>query len=46
MAHSTVSAVLRRLGRGRFPRISEPDNRYERARPGELVHVGVPRMRD
>jgi transposase InsO family protein len=44
MAHSTVSAVLKRLGRGRLPRISEPDNRYERARPGELVHVDVKKL--
>jgi DNA-binding transcriptional ArsR family regulator len=32
MAHSTVSAVLKRLGRGRLPRVAEPDNRYEPAR--------------
>ena len=44
MAHSTVSAVLKRLGRGRLPRIQEPDNRYERARPGELVHVDVKKL--
>jgi transposase InsO family protein len=44
MAHSTVSAVLKRLGRGRLPRVSEPDNRYERARPGELVHVDVKKL--
>jgi transposase InsO family protein len=41
MAHSTVSAVLRRLGMGRLPRLDgdEPDNRYERPMPGELVHI-------
>ena len=44
MAHSTVSAVLKRLGRGRLPRIQESDNRYERARPGELVHVDVKKL--
>jgi transposase InsO family protein len=44
MAHSTVSAVLKRLGRGRLPRIQEPDNRYERARPGELVHIDVKKL--
>jgi transposase InsO family protein len=44
MAHSTVSAVLKRLGRGRLPRVSEPDNRYERARPGELVHIDVKKL--
>jgi transposase InsO family protein len=44
MAHSTVSAVLKRLGKGRLPRIAEPDNRYQRARPGELVHVDVKKL--
>jgi len=44
MAHSTVSAVLKRLGRGRLPRIEEPDNRYQRAHPGELVHVDVKKL--
>jgi len=44
MAHSTVSAVLKRLGRGRLARVSEPENRYERARPGELIHVDVKKL--
>jgi transposase InsO family protein len=44
MAHSTVSAVLKRLGRGRLARIQEPDNRYERGRPGELIHIDVKKL--
>jgi transposase InsO family protein len=46
MAHSTVSAVLKRHGRGRLPRPDgeQPENRYERARPGELVHVDVKKL--
>ena len=36
MAHSTVSAVLKRHGKGRLPRpdADEPERRYERAMPG------------
>jgi transposase InsO family protein len=46
MAHSTVSAVLKREGRGRLPRPDgdQPENRYERARPGELVHIDVKKL--
>jgi transposase len=46
MAHSTVSAVLKRHGRGRLPRVDagEPDHRYERPNPGELVHVDVKKL--
>ena len=46
MAHSTVSAVLKRHGKGRLPRPDgdQPDNRYERARPGELVHIDVKKL--
>jgi transposase InsO family protein len=46
MAHSTVSAVLKRHGRGRLPRIDadEPEHRYERPQPGELVHVDVKKL--
>ncbi len=46
MAHSTVSAVLKRHGRGRLPRpdADQPENRYERARPGELVHIDVKKL--
>ena len=46
MAHSTVSAVLTRHGKGRLPRLEgeRPDNRYERAQPGELVHIDVKKL--
>ena len=44
MALSTVSGILRRLGLGRLGRIGlEPPVRYERSRPGELVHIDVKR---
>jgi len=43
---STVSAWLKRLGLGRRSRLEppEPPNRYERRRPGELVHVDIKRL--
>ena len=45
MALSTVSGILRRLGLGRLGRLGlEPARRYERSRPGELVHVDVKRL--
>jgi transposase InsO family protein len=46
MAHSTVSAVLNRNGIGRLPRIDreEPENRYERPMPGELIHIDVKKL--
>ncbi|HEX6715171.1 MAG TPA: IS481 family transposase [Thermoleophilaceae bacterium] len=44
MAHSTVSLVLKRNGQGRLPRIAEADTRYERARPGELIHIDVKKL--
>jgi transposase len=46
MAHSTASAVLKRHGKGRLPRpdADQPENRYERARPGELVHIDVKKL--
>jgi transposase InsO family protein len=46
MAASTVSAVLRRAGLGRLRALdpAEPANRYERARPGELVHIDVKKL--
>lgn len=46
MAHSTVSAVLKRNGQGRLPHpdADRPDNRYERAMPGELVHIDVKKV--
>ncbi len=46
MALSTVSAVLRRIGLGKRSRLlpPEPANRYERKRPGELVHLDVKKL--
>jgi hypothetical protein len=46
MALSTVSAVLRRVGLGKRSRLEppEPPNRYERRRPGELIHVDVKKL--
>jgi len=45
MALSTVSGILTRLGLGRLGRIGlEPPRRYERTRPGELVHIDVKRL--
>jgi transposase InsO family protein len=42
---STVSAILRRCGMGRLGRLGlQPAQRYERARPGELVHVDVKKL--
>jgi transposase InsO family protein len=46
MALSTVSAVLRRVGLGKLSRLEppEPANRYERRRPGELIHIDVKKL--
>jgi transposase InsO family protein len=46
MPRSTVSAVLARIGLGRLSRLEppEPPNRYERKRPGELVHIDVKKL--
>jgi len=45
MALSTVSGILTRLGLGRLGRIGlEQPVRYERDRPGELVHIDVKRL--
>jgi transposase InsO family protein len=45
MPHSTVSAVLKRNGVGRLGRLGlEPAVRYERQRPGELVHIDVKKL--
>jgi transposase InsO family protein len=46
MAVSTVGAVLARLGLNRLARLEppEPPNRYERRRPGELVHLDVKKL--
>jgi transposase InsO family protein len=45
MALSTVSGILTRIGLGRLGRLGlEPARRYERACPGELVHVDVKKL--
>ena len=45
MPLSTVSAVLGRAGLGRLGRLGlEPARRYERSRPGELVHIDVKKL--
>jgi transposase InsO family protein len=45
MPLSTVSVILRRHGVGRLGRIGlEPAVRYERSRPGELVHIDVKKL--
>jgi len=45
MPLSTVSGILTRIGMGRLGRLGlEPAQRYERARPGELVHVDVKKL--
>jgi transposase InsO family protein len=46
MPLSTVSAWLRRIGLGKRSRLvpPEPPNRYELARPGQLVHVDVKKL--
>ena len=42
---STVSAVLKRCGMGKLGRLGlQPAERYERARPGELIHVDVKKL--
>jgi transposase InsO family protein len=45
MALSTVSGILTRIGMGKLGRLGlEPAQRYERARPGELVHIDVKKL--
>jgi transposase InsO family protein len=45
MPLSTVSGILTRCGMGRLGRLGlEPAVRYERSRPGELVHVDVKKL--
>jgi transposase InsO family protein len=42
---STVSGILTRIGMGRLGRLGlEPAQRYERARPGELIHIDVKKL--
>ncbi len=45
MALSTVSGILTRAGMGRLGRLGlEPAERYERQRPGELIHIDVKKL--
>ena len=46
MALSTVSGILQRIGLGKLSRLEppEPPNRYERKRPGELIHIDVKKL--
>ncbi|MEX2107491.1 MAG: IS481 family transposase [Solirubrobacterales bacterium] len=46
MASSTVSGVLGRIGLGKLSRLGppEPPNRYERSKPGELIHIDVKKL--
>jgi transposase InsO family protein len=45
MPLSTVSGILHRIGMGKLGRLGlEPVVRYERQRPGELIHVDVKKL--
>src|SRR5438132_5136455 len=45
MAETTVSGILTRIGLGRLGRLGlEPAVRYERRRPGELLHIDVKKL--
>src|SRR5437016_3770143 len=45
MALSTVSGILTRIGMGKLGRLGlEPAERYERERPGELIHIDVKKL--
>jgi transposase InsO family protein len=45
MAETTVSGILTRSGLGRLGRLGmEPERRYERSRPGELLHIDVKKL--
>jgi transposase InsO family protein len=46
LALSTVSLWLKRIGLGKRSRLEppEPPNRYERCRPGELIHIDVKKL--
>jgi transposase InsO family protein len=45
MALSTVSGILTRIGMGKLGRLGlEPAHRYERERPGELIHIDVKKL--
>jgi transposase InsO family protein len=45
MPETTVSAILTRVGLGKLGRLGlETARRYERSRPGELVHIDVKKL--
>ena len=45
IALSTVSGILSRIGLGKLGRLGlEPAQRYERERPGELVHIDIKKL--
>jgi transposase InsO family protein len=45
MALSTVSGILTRIGMGKLGRMGlKPAVRYERQRPGELIHIDVKKL--
>lgn len=46
MALSTVSGILAGIGLGKLSRLEPPEplNRYERKRPGELIHIDVKKL--
>ena len=45
MSLSTVSGILSRIGMGKLGRLGlEPAVRYERERPGELIHIDIKRL--
>jgi transposase InsO family protein len=45
MPHTTVSGILTQIGMGRLGRLGlEPAERYERKRPGELVHIDIKKL--
>ena len=45
MPEKTVGGILTRIGLGRLGRLGlNPANRYERSRPGELIHVDVKKL--
>jgi transposase InsO family protein len=45
MPETTVSGILTRIGMGRLGRLGlEPALRYEKQRPGELVHIDVKKL--
>ncbi len=45
IAPKTVQGILTRVGLGRLGRLGlEPPRRYERSRPGELIHIDVKKL--